>query len=79
MTLKHLSSLYLLVALLCVTASPLERRISRTTPPTGAVIVRGSGTQSGEFSTVQAAVNSLDATSTKTIFIYPGITGFSNV
>ncbi|THU90141.1 pectin lyase-like protein [Dendrothele bispora CBS 962.96] len=40
--------------------------------PSGAVVVRQSGTQSGEFSTVQAAINSLDSTSSKTIFIFPG-------
>ncbi|KAJ7914282.1 carbohydrate esterase family 8 protein, partial [Mycena leptocephala] len=46
---------------------------SRTTPPSGAVVVRGSGTLNGEFSTVQAAVNSLpNDSSTRTIFIYPG-------
>ncbi|KAJ3038275.1 hypothetical protein HDV00_000872 [Rhizophlyctis rosea] len=45
---------------------------SYTSPPSGAVIVRQSGTKSGEYSTVQAAVNSLDSTSDKTIFIYPG-------
>ncbi|KAJ7773796.1 pectin lyase fold/virulence factor [Mycena metata] len=47
--------------------------LARTTPPTGAVVVRGSGTQAGEFSTVQAAVTSLPADgSAQTIFIYPG-------
>ncbi|KAJ7480591.1 carbohydrate esterase family 8 protein [Mycena latifolia] len=54
-------------------ASPLEKRVSRTTPPSGAVVVRGSGTQSGEFSTLQAAVNSLpNDSSAQVIFMYPG-------
>ncbi|KAJ7135852.1 carbohydrate esterase family 8 protein [Mycena epipterygia] len=45
----------------------------RTAPPDGAVIVRGSGTQAGEFSTIQAAVTSLPAdTSAQVIFVYPG-------
>ncbi|KAL0578164.1 hypothetical protein V5O48_003830 [Marasmius crinis-equi] len=57
-----------------VLAAPtVERRASRTSPPAGAIVVRGSGTQSGEFSTVQAAVNSLpNDSSSRTIFIFPG-------
>ncbi|KAJ7505887.1 putative pectin methylesterase [Mycena galericulata] len=48
-------------------------RVSRTTPPAGAIVVRGSGTTSGEFSTIQAAVNSLPSDgSAQVIFIYPG-------
>ncbi|KAF9464003.1 pectin lyase fold/virulence factor [Collybia nuda] len=54
-------------------ATPLEKRAVRTSPPSGSVVVRGSGTQSGEFSTLQAAVNSLpNDSSARTIFIYPG-------
>ncbi|KAJ7600545.1 pectinesterase [Mycena floridula] len=59
------------VGILSVQGSPLEKRASRTTPPAGAVIVRPTPA-SGEFKTIQSAVNSLDATSTKTIFIFPG-------
>ncbi|KAK1222934.1 hypothetical protein PQX77_014211 [Marasmius sp. AFHP31] len=45
-----------------------------TTPPSGAVVVRQSGTKSGEYSTVSAAVASLGSgSSNRTIFIYPGI------
>ncbi|KAJ7713006.1 carbohydrate esterase family 8 protein, partial [Mycena metata] len=50
----------------------VAERVSRTTPPSGAVVVRGTGTTSGDFSTIQAAVNSLDDASTQVIFIYPG-------
>ncbi|KAF5339650.1 hypothetical protein D9758_015604 [Tetrapyrgos nigripes] len=58
--------------LLTCTASPLNKRASLTSPPSGAVVVRQSGTKSGEFSTLQAAIDSLDDSSSKTIFIYPG-------
>jgi pectinesterase len=52
---------------------PLALAISRTSPPSGAVVVRQSGTQSGEFSTISAAITSLgSATTNRTIFIYPG-------
>ncbi|KAG5350845.1 hypothetical protein C0989_009049 [Termitomyces sp. Mn162] len=47
--------------------------ISRTTPPSGAKIVRAGSTASGEYSTVSAAVASLPNDSTsQSIFIYPG-------
>lgn len=63
----------LLSVILSAHAGPIEKRASRTSPPSGSVVVRGSGTQSGEFSTVQAAVNSLpNDSSARTIFIYPG-------
>ncbi|KAI3607947.1 pectinesterase a [Moniliophthora roreri] len=43
-----------------------------TSPPSGALVVRQSGTKSGEYSTVSAAVAALGpGTSSKTIFIYP--------
>lgn len=46
---------------------------SRTSPPAGAVVVRAGTTTAGEFSTIQAAINSLpNDTSTQTIFIFPG-------
>jgi len=51
----------------------LKKRASRTTPPSGAVVVRQSGATSGQFTTVQAAVNSLpNDSSARVIFIYPG-------
>ncbi|KAF8323909.1 pectin lyase-like protein [Clavulina sp. PMI_390] len=46
--------------------------VSRTSPPSGAVVVRGSGTLSGEFSTISKALASLTGTANRTIFIYPG-------
>ncbi|KAG6909343.1 hypothetical protein DXG01_000943 [Tephrocybe rancida] len=46
--------------------------LALTTPPSGAKIVRQSGTQSGEYSTVSAAVASLSGTGSAVIFIYPG-------
>lgn len=46
---------------------------SRTSPPAGAKVVRAGTTNSGEFSTVSAAVNSLpNDSSSQSIFIYPG-------
>ncbi|KAJ7821374.1 carbohydrate esterase family 8 protein [Mycena olivaceomarginata] len=59
-------------ALLVTQASPLEKRASRTTPPAGAVVVKNPAA-SGQFSTVQAAINSLpNDSSARTIFIFPG-------
>ncbi|KAF1999966.1 carbohydrate esterase family 8 protein [Amniculicola lignicola CBS 123094] len=50
------------------------RRATRTTTPSGCKTVRGSGTQSGEFSTLGAALAALGTTSTAAacIFIYAG-------
>ncbi|KAF5372592.1 hypothetical protein D9758_005124 [Tetrapyrgos nigripes] len=46
---------------------------SRTSPPSGALVVRAGTTTSGEFSSVQSAVNSLpNDGSARSIFIYPG-------
>ncbi|EPS45470.1 hypothetical protein H072_525 [Dactylellina haptotyla CBS 200.50] len=46
---------------------------SRTSPPSGALVVRQSGTKSGEYSTISSAVAALGSgTDTKTIFIYQG-------
>ncbi|KAK0476339.1 pectin lyase fold/virulence factor [Armillaria novae-zelandiae] len=65
-------SLLLLFARL-VYATPAVKRDSRTSAPSGAVVVRASGTASGEYSTVQAAVDSLDDDGTdQVIFIYAG-------
>lgn len=44
-----------------------------TTPPKGALIVRQSGTQSGEYKTVSSAVKAAGTGSdVVSIFIYPG-------
>ncbi|KAJ7274882.1 carbohydrate esterase family 8 protein [Mycena rebaudengoi] len=62
-----------LIALLELCATVYSLPTSRTVPPHAAVIVRGSGTQPGEFSTIQAAVTSLPAdNSAQAIFVYPG-------
>ncbi|KAJ7735761.1 pectinesterase [Mycena metata] len=45
----------------------------RTTPPSGAIIVRKGTTTSGEFATLTAALNSLpNDSSNRSIFIFPG-------
>lgn len=55
-------------------ASPLEKRASRTSPPSGCKVVRGSGTQSGEYSSLGAVLTALGTTSAASacIFIYSG-------
>jgi pectinesterase len=54
--------------------SSVEKRgVSRTSPPSGCLIVRGSGTKTGEYGTVSSAVAVLSATATSCIFIYPGV------
>ncbi|KAF2443760.1 carbohydrate esterase family 8 protein [Karstenula rhodostoma CBS 690.94] len=55
-------------------ASPLTKRASRTSPPSGCKVVRGSGTQSGEYSTLGAVITALGTTSTASacVFIYGG-------
>ncbi|KAJ4177752.1 hypothetical protein NW755_013664 [Fusarium falciforme] len=46
---------------------------SRTSPPNGCLIVRASNAQSGEFTSLQAAVNSIGSSTEPTcIFLYPG-------
>lgn len=51
----------------------LVKRASRTSPPAGAVVVRPSNPGAGEFSSIQAAVNSLpNDSSSRTVFIFPG-------
>ncbi|RPA99941.1 pectinesterase-like protein [Choiromyces venosus 120613-1] len=51
----------------------LAKAASRTTPPSGCIVV-SKNASSGQFSTLQAAVNSLSTTSSENqcIFIYPG-------
>jgi pectinesterase len=66
------------ISLLCVTvaaATPtkLVKRTARTSPPSGCLTVRGSGTLSGEYSTLTAALAALGTTTTaKCIFMYSG-------
>ncbi|KAK0186324.1 pectin lyase fold/virulence factor [Armillaria mellea] len=65
--------LLILFAACSVDATPTVKRDSRTSAPSGAVVVRGSGTKSGEYSTIQAAVDSLpDDGTEQVIFIYAG-------
>jgi hypothetical protein len=46
---------------------------SRTTPPSGAIVVRKGTTSSGEFATLTAALKSLpNDSSSRSIFIFPG-------
>ncbi|KAJ7359714.1 pectin lyase fold/virulence factor, partial [Mycena albidolilacea] len=46
---------------------------SRTTPPSGAIVVRKGTTTSGEFATLTAALKSLpNDSSSRSIFIFPG-------
>ncbi|KAL5371258.1 hypothetical protein DPSP01_014390 [Paraphaeosphaeria sporulosa] len=54
--------------------SPLTKRAGRTGPPSGCKVVRGSGTQSGEYTTLGAAIIALgtSATVSACIFIYSG-------
>ncbi|KIK62575.1 carbohydrate esterase family 8 protein [Collybiopsis luxurians FD-317 M1] len=78
--LLRLSSLYVLCTFVFLHASAipiggkfgLQKRTSRLTPPAGAIVVSKTPA-SGQFSTVQAAVNSLpDDDSEQTIFINAG-------
>ena len=51
----------------------LAKRDGRTSPPSGCLVVRGSGTQSGEYPTFKAAHTALgSATVARCIFIYSG-------
>ncbi|KAI5796198.1 pectinesterase-like protein [Pyronema domesticum] len=70
----RLSSIFFgAVSLLSVQAAVIERRSGRTSPPSGCIVVSKSAS-SGQFSTVQAAVDSLSTTSSakQCIFIYQG-------
>lgn len=51
---------------------PLALAVARSGPPSGAIVVRKTGTKSGEFSTISAAVASLSGTGPKSIFVYAG-------
>jgi pectinesterase len=51
---------------------------SRTSPPAGAVVVQGTSPTSGQYKTIQSAVNALpNDSSAQTIFIYPGTRTFT--
>jgi pectinesterase len=76
---QFINSILAALSLLCinnVTANPvaLDKRTSRTSAPSGCKIVHGSGTLSGEYSTLTLALASLSTTSTAAacIFIYAG-------
>ncbi|KAJ7032063.1 pectinesterase [Mycena alexandri] len=61
--------------LLFLSLSVVQSALSavRTTPPSGAIIVRKGTTTSGEFATLTAALNSLpNDSSNRSIFIFPG-------
>lgn len=59
--------------LLALSAFPAVYAASRTSPPSGAKVVRAGTSASGEFSTITEALNSLPNDSTsQSIFIYPG-------
>ncbi|KAF9468718.1 pectin methyl esterase [Collybia nuda] len=62
----------LLQFFLALALLPFAFAVSRSSPPAGAIVVRQSGTKSGEFSTISAAVASLSGSGPKTIFIYAG-------
>ncbi|TGO13429.1 hypothetical protein BTUL_0070g00340 [Botrytis tulipae] len=73
---KYIPS-FLLAILLFVgsinASAVLHKRAGRTSPPSGCLTVRGSGTLSGEYSTVGAALTALgSSTAVACIFIYSG-------
>jgi len=56
-------------------AAPLleARAVSRTSPPSGSLVVRQGSTQQGEYSSISKAVAALGkGTASASIFIYPG-------
>ena len=66
-------SLVLLYLCALATSTPFAKRTARTSPPSGAVVVRATDAASGEYSTIQDAVDSLaDDGSEQVIFIYAG-------
>ncbi|KAH9209142.1 pectin lyase fold/virulence factor [Leptodontidium sp. 2 PMI_412] len=67
-----LASASVLSSVLASPASLEKRAVSRTSPPSGCLVVRGSGTQTGEYATVSSAVAVLSSTASSCIFIYPG-------
>ncbi|ATZ46536.1 hypothetical protein BCIN_01g11150 [Botrytis cinerea B05.10] len=75
-TFKYIPSFLLAILLFVgfIDATPLlQKRAGRTSPPSGCLTVRGSGTLSGEYSTVGAALTALgSSTAVACIFIYSG-------
>ncbi|KAJ8070146.1 hypothetical protein OCU04_000538 [Sclerotinia nivalis] len=73
---KYLSNFLVAISffVLAIDATALlHKRAGRTSPPAGCLTVRGSGTLSGEYSTVGAALNALGSSkSAACIFIYSG-------
>ncbi|KAJ7697619.1 pectinesterase [Mycena rosella] len=64
---------HLLIVTLCLSLIQYALAASRTTPPSGAIIVRKGTTASGEFATLTAALKSLpNDSSARSIFIFPG-------
>lgn len=62
----------ILLTAFCIDAKPLRKRTARTTAPAGALVV-STKPASGQFSTLQAAVNALpNDGSAQTIFIEAG-------
>lgn len=56
-------------------AAPLleARAVSRTSPPSGSLVVRQGSTKQGEYSTISKAISALGkGTASASIFIYPG-------
>ncbi|KAF7894747.1 uncharacterized protein EAF01_010197 [Botrytis porri] len=75
-TFRYIPS-FLLAILLFVgsidASAVLHKRAGRTSPPSGCLTVRGSGTLSGEYSTFGAALTALgSSTAAACIFIYSG-------
>ncbi|KAH7413106.1 carbohydrate esterase family 8 protein [Cadophora sp. MPI-SDFR-AT-0126] len=71
-----LTTLVILVSVSSALALPAEldtRATSRSTPPTGCLVVRGSGTKTGEYASLTSAVAAIpSSTAVKCIFIYSG-------
>lgn len=74
--LKHLHSAVVTIFSLIISidaAALVQKRAGRTSPPTGCLTVRGSGTLSGEYNTFKAALTALgSSTSVACIFLYSG-------
>ncbi|KAF2174495.1 carbohydrate esterase family 8 protein [Zopfia rhizophila CBS 207.26] len=69
--LVHLFLFPLYVAFVLGASSALDARATgRTSPPSGCLVVRGSGTKTGEYNTVSSAVAAVGASGC--IFIYSG-------
>ena len=71
-----LFSLAALVPLSSALALPAEldvRATARSTPPAGCYVVRGTGTKTGEYSSLTSAIAAIpSSTAQKCLFIYSG-------